>query len=1127
MKKYFLAALAIIVTTGINAVVPTFKSVSVLSSGKWVKIKVGETGVYQLDYDQLREFGFEYPENVKVFGLGGVMPTENFTSSVTFTDDLAQVPTMREGNKIYFYARGVNEYKYECPDYSTFQTYESVVSNAYSNDSYYFLTDGVMEDVVEMEVVETTQSDVDAAAVTYTTGTAYWNYKKNLVNIARSGKNFMGEDFATSCRLRFNVPVKGMAEGGSIYARALTGLKVTATKMLTINVNDDIVGSTTFKNNSSSMYSAYLYQNCFVSGTKSYSGLALPENEQVEVSIGIDSGNITTALLDYVSVAYTAENALPADLSQARRRYKNDMASTALSVKDLTATTKIWLVNDATASKDCNYNYKVYTPLENGDGTGVIATKFKSTWADFVYFDTAKEQMKPEYVENVINQNLHGLAAPTMLIITTDALYEQAERIADFHRTHDNMDVTVLRQKNIFNEFSSGVPGAMAYRRICKMFYQRDPMKFRYLLLVGGGSYDNRQLTNPDSETELLITWQSDASNHAVDSYCSDDFFGVMSETASTIDSNTLLNLAIGRIPFVSEADCRSYIDKLLAYMAEPPKQSEMWRSNMLVIGEYGDDYIHTIQTEDFINKFNDSGMFAANFNKIYLEPYDNIDNLEGSREKLVEDFNVGQYFTMFIGHSNTSSMTKPMILMDLQKATNTKYDVAPIMYISSCDVGRYDMGVTSFLDRLLLNPNGGVICAIAATREAYTSHNGKMTNSFGKFLGMDENNGSYFLGEKTLGRVLMQAKNYSGDASKNRTKYHLFGDPAMKLYIPRNLARVTEVNSSTDIESVEVGTSTPINLAGKICLKNTENIDTEYNGTAKITLYDSDKYYMTQSVSGNNVNVYERGAELASVTCKVENGEWHTSIVIPEYLSGTTSIIPVMVTAISEDGDVTNGFYKGLTLNRQLSGDINDDKAPVIGEMYINDKATFADGMTISDADLRIRATVSDDLALNLSHEVLTTNLTLSIDGSQSIPVTGIVAEGQNHCTIDQPVFGLSTGYHTATLTASDINGNTSSRTLSFYIDNGITPQLTVEETMLFNVATIGVADSEGTETADIKITDGSGNVVFSATRVSLPYEWNVKDNNGEKVAGGVYDLNAIIDGVAAKTKKIVVAKQ
>ena len=62
MKKYFLAALAIIVTTGINAVVPTFKSVSVLSSGKWVKIKVGETGVYQLDYDQLREFGFEYPE---------------------------------------------------------------------------------------------------------------------------------------------------------------------------------------------------------------------------------------------------------------------------------------------------------------------------------------------------------------------------------------------------------------------------------------------------------------------------------------------------------------------------------------------------------------------------------------------------------------------------------------------------------------------------------------------------------------------------------------------------------------------------------------------------------------------------------------------------------------------------------------------------------------------------------------------------------------------------------------------------------------------------------------------------------------------------------------------------------
>ena len=73
----------------------------------------------------------------------------------------------------------------------------------------------------------------------------------------------------------------------------------------------------------------------------------------------------------------------------------------------------------------------------------------------------------------------------------------------------------------------------------------------------------------------------------------------------------------------------------------------------MPMIGEYGDQYIHTTQTESFIDNFNyeitpktsDTPEIrtrndnAVNFNKIYLEPYDNVDNLQATREKLVEDF--------------------------------------------------------------------------------------------------------------------------------------------------------------------------------------------------------------------------------------------------------------------------------------------------------------------------------------------------------------------------------------------------------------------------------------------------------------------------------------------------------
>ena len=127
-------------------------------------------------------------------------------------------------------------------------------------------------------------------------------------------------------------------------------------------------------------------------------------------------------------------------------------------------------------------------------------------------FDTEREQLRPEYVGPVANQDLHGAATPDMLIITNSILFNQAERLAEFHRTTDGMDVLVVDQQQVFNEFSSGVRDAMAYRMICKMFYDRDPEKFQYMLLFGNGTYDNRMIYTNEA-SEQLVTYQSDASN--------------------------------------------------------------------------------------------------------------------------------------------------------------------------------------------------------------------------------------------------------------------------------------------------------------------------------------------------------------------------------------------------------------------------------------------------------------------------------------------------------------------------------------------------------------------------------------------------------------------------------------
>ena len=126
-----------------------------------------------------------------------------------------------------------------------------------------------------------------------------------------------------------------------------------------------------------------------------------------------------------------------------------------------------------------------------------------------------------------------------MLIISPAEFTAQAERIAELHRTNDGMKVAVIDDKAIYNEFSSGTPDAMAYRKICKMWWERTKTspensndKFRYLILFGRSVYDNRKIT-PEVRNinyPLLLTWESDNITSQSSSFNSDDVFCVLED---------------------------------------------------------------------------------------------------------------------------------------------------------------------------------------------------------------------------------------------------------------------------------------------------------------------------------------------------------------------------------------------------------------------------------------------------------------------------------------------------------------------------------------------------------------------------------------------------------------------
>ena len=110
-----------------------YKDHSVLSQGTWAKIRVPESGFYQLTDALIKKAGFSDMNKVKVYGYGGALQPEKLTGDyLASTDDLQEVPTCMVNGHRVFYAIGP----------VTWESAEATirVRNPYSDYGYYFLT---------------------------------------------------------------------------------------------------------------------------------------------------------------------------------------------------------------------------------------------------------------------------------------------------------------------------------------------------------------------------------------------------------------------------------------------------------------------------------------------------------------------------------------------------------------------------------------------------------------------------------------------------------------------------------------------------------------------------------------------------------------------------------------------------------------------------------------------------------------------------------------------------------------------------------------------------------------------------------------------------------------------------
>lgn len=107
---------------------------SVLASGRWAKIRVPSSGVYQLTDELVRKAGFSDASKVRIYGYGGALQPEVLTGDyLRQTDDLHEVAQCVVKGRRLFYAQGPVSWSDKAATRRT--------RNPYSDYGYYFLTE--------------------------------------------------------------------------------------------------------------------------------------------------------------------------------------------------------------------------------------------------------------------------------------------------------------------------------------------------------------------------------------------------------------------------------------------------------------------------------------------------------------------------------------------------------------------------------------------------------------------------------------------------------------------------------------------------------------------------------------------------------------------------------------------------------------------------------------------------------------------------------------------------------------------------------------------------------------------------------------------------------------------------
>jgi len=342
------------------------------------------------------------------------------------------------------------------------------------------------------------------------------------------------------------------------------------------------------------------------------------------------------------------------------------------------------------------------------------------------------------------------------VVIAPEGLEDAVQGLTSL-RERKGLETMVVELEDIYDEFNYGISNPHAIKAFLSYAYHNwrgnGP---EYVVLAGEGTYDYKDNLGYEGNLVPPILMKTP---HGL--FASDNHF------ADVVGEDGVPEIAIGRLPVVTEEELQTLIDKISDY----ENASGVWTSRVMMLADDPDGGGNFPADSDIL-----ANLFPGyTIDKIYLPDYPTVDE---ARQEVLNGFNTGALLVNYIGHAGITKLATEGLLRTEDVSSLQNGDKLPVLTAMTCVVGRFALpGYDTLSEELLLKNNGGVVAVWAPTGASLNSLAFMLAEEFFKVAFQEQ--------EKIIGKALVRAMaNYAsiGGQTYMLNIYTLLGDPALEI---------------------------------------------------------------------------------------------------------------------------------------------------------------------------------------------------------------------------------------------------------------------------------------------------------------------------------------------------------